>query len=197
MLCLVQPAVISLFSRDWCFSRALGWELQSQSRHRDWFLDAHPCCDFHAMLKLQWLSHVKHKVLPCFQNQYLWGSCCVERTWREAFEVIAVFFLCGGSNHFSRLYISQSCVKLPSKQSTSIYTGLISPVWQSCGQIRSHIRHTFTLLQYWLSELTSGNYNYPLPWWKLNFWRNSVSPNGFYFQLTRTRYWIFSPQNLV
>lgn len=30
----------------------------------------------------------------------LWGDSCV--------------FLCGGFNHFSRLYISQSCIKLPS-----------------------------------------------------------------------------------
>lgn len=118
MPCLYSNLGI-LFSRDWCFDRALGWELQSKSSHRDRFLDTHPCCDFHTMLKPQWLSHARKKVFQLLKNQYLWASCCIEHIWRKAFEMTAVFFLCGGSNHFSRFYISELFKAAQYKQSAS------------------------------------------------------------------------------
>ncbi len=135
-------------------------------------------------------------VLRRLQNQYLLGSCCLELIWRKAFEVIAVFLLCGGSNHFYRPDISDRCKAAQCKQSGSISSTVTSPLWLICGQIRSHTHHTafvpFDLYQYWLSERTGvkHDFNYTLPWWKSNFWWNSVSPNGSYFQLKRTGYWI-------
>lgn len=95
------------------------------------------CCDFHAVWKPQWLfvcwhsSKIGEAVMSGAQSispsqiNTFWDLTALSVHEGKSQKVIAVFFSCGGSNHFSSS-ISLAHVWLQCKQSASISATVIS-----------------------------------------------------------------------